>query len=399
MTGGGFRALPRTIWILGFTSLFMDASSELVHSLLPLFLVAGLGASVATVGLIDGIAEATASITKIFSGALSDWLGHRKWLAVFGYGLSAVTKPLFPLAGGAAAVLVARFFDRLGKGIRGAPRDALVADVTPPLMRGAAYGLRQGLDTVGAVIGPLLAAALMGLFVDDFRLVFWVACLPAVVAVAILAAGVEEPKAAPAERRPFPLRAGELARLGRHFWIFIGVVTVLLLPRFSEAFMLLRGQALGLAETHVPLIMALMNLVAAGLSAPAGRLSDSVGRRGLVLIGFAALVLAQGALAAATTPLLVFLGASLWGVHLGVTQGVLSALVADLAPADLRGTAFGVFNLMSGLAILVGSSAAGWLWDTAGAGTVFALAAAVSLFGLLAFLALPADRIRRADAG
>ena len=399
MAGGGFRALPRTVWVLGFTSLFMDASSELVHSLLPLFLVAGLGASVATVGLIDGIAEATASITKIFSGALSDWLGHRKWLAVFGYGLSAVTKPLFPLAGGAAAVLVARFFDRLGKGIRGAPRDALVADVTPPPVRGAAYGLRQGLDTVGAVIGPLLAAALMGLFVDDFRLVFWVACLPAVIAVAILAAGVEEPKVAPAERRPFPLRAGELARLGRRFWVFVGVVTVLLLPRFSEAFMLLRGQALGLAAAHVPLIMALMNLVAAALSAPAGRLSDSVGRRGLVLIGFAALVLAQGALAAATTPLLVFLGAALWGVHLGVTQGVLSALVADLAPADLRGTAFGVFHLMSGLAILIGSSAAGWLWDAAGAGAMFAVAAAVSLLGVLAFLALPAAHVQRAGAG
>lgn len=394
----GFRALPRTVWLLGFTSLFMDASSELVHSLLPLFLVAGLGASITTVGLIDGVAEATASITKIFSGALSDWLGHRKWLAVLGYALSAVAKPLFPLAGGAAAVLVARFFDRLGKGIRGAPRDALVADVTPPTVRGAAYGLRQGLDTVGAVIGPLLAALLMWLLVDDFRLVFWVACFPAVIAVSILAVGVEEPKAAPAERRRFPLHTGELARLGPRFWVFIGVITVLLLPRFSEAFMLLRGQALGLAEAHVPLILALMNLVAAALSAPAGRLSDSIGRRGLVAIGFAALALAQGALWAATTPMLVFLGASLWGVHLGVTQGVLSALVADLAPRDLRGTAFGIFNLVSGLAILIGSFAAGRLWDTAGAPTMFAAAAAVSLCALTAFLALPADHIRQASA-
>lgn len=395
---GGFRALPRTVWLLGFTSLFMDASSELVHSLLPLFLVAGLGASVTTVGLIDGIAEATASITKIFSGALSDWLAHRKWLAVFGYGLSAITKPLFPLAGGVAAVLVARFFDRLGKGIRGAPRDALVADVTPPTARGAAYGLRQGLDTVGAVIGPLLAVLFMWLFVDDFRLVFWVACVPAVVAVSILAVGVEEPKVAHAERRRFPLQAGELGRLGLRFWVVIGVMTVLLVPRFSEAFMLLRGQALGVAEAYVPFILALMNLVAAALSAPAGRLSDSVGRRGLVIIGFAALVLAQGALSAATTPILVFLGASLWGAHLGTTQGVLSALVSDLAPPDLRGTAFGIFHLVSGLVILVGSVAAGWLWDAVGAGPMFGLAAAVGLLGLLAFLAMPAVHVQRTSA-
>lgn len=392
-----YRALPRTIWLLGFTSLFMDTSSELIHSLLPLFLVSGLGASALAVGLIDGLAEAAASFTKIASGALSDWLRHRKWLAVFGYGLSALTKPLFPLAAGAEAVFAARLFDRLGKGIRGAPRDALVADVTPAELRGAAYGLRQGLDTVGALAGPLLAAALMWLFAGDMRAVFWVACIPAILAVLVLAIGVPEPRIAQDGPRPFPLHRSELARLGRGFWLFAGAIMLLLLPRFSEAFLLLRGQERGLGAAQVPLVLAAMNLVAALVSAPAGRLSDRVGRRGLILLGFAVLLLCHVTLSAAATPALVFVGAALWGLHLGVTQGVLSAFVADLAPADLRGTAFGVFHLVSGLAILVGSLAAGWLWDHIGAAAMFAMAAGVGGAGLLAFLVMPS--VRHSAAG
>lgn len=389
-------ALPSTVWLLGLTSLFMDASSELIHSLLPLFLVSGLGASVLMVGIIDGLAEATAAFAKIMSGALSDWLGRRKWLAVAGYGLSALTKPLFPLAAGTVEVFAARFFDRLGKGIRGAPRDALVADAVPAGLRGAAYGLRQGLDTVGALIGPLAAVGLMVLFNDDFRAVFWLACVPAVLAVLVLAIGVREPRRAAPVRRPrFPLRRAELARLGGYFWLLIGVLFLLLLPRFSEAFMLLRAEDAGLALAWVPLVLAAMNLVAAALSLPAGRLSDRIGRRGLAAGGFAVLVLAHLVLMLATSPALVFVGAGLWGLHLGVTQGVLAALIADLAPVELRGTAFGVFHLVSGVAILAGSVGAGWLWDGFGAGTAFGVAAATGGAGLIAFLLLPASRAVR----
>ena len=385
--------LPATVWLLGFTSLFMDASSELIHSLLPLFLVSGLGASVLMVGVIDGLAEATAAVAKIMSGALSDWFGRRKWLAVAGYGLSALTKPLFPLAGGTAEVFVARFFDRLGKGIRSAPRDALVADAVPAGLRGAAYGLRQGLDTVGALIGPLAAVGLMVLFSDDFRAVFWVACVPAALAVLVLAIGVREPRAVRPARRPrFPLHRTELARLGGGFWLLIAVLFLLLLPRFSEAFMLLRAEDAGLGLAWVPLVLAAMNLVAAALSLPVGRLSDRIGRRGLAAAGFAVLVLAHLVLMLASVPALVFLGAGLWGLHLGVTQGVLAALIADLAPVELRGTAFGVFHLASGLAILVGSVGAGWLWAGFGAGTAFGVAAATGTAGLIGFLLLPASR-------
>ena len=381
--------LPRTVWLLGFTSLFMDMSSELVHSLLPLFLVAGLGASAFTVGLIDGLAEATASATRIFSGAFSDWWRHRKWLAVFGYGLSALTKPLFPLAAGAGPVLAARLLDRLGKGIRGAPRDALLADVTPAELRGAAYGLRQALDSVGALVGPLLATVLMWLLAGDIRAVLWLACVPAVLAVLVLAVGVPEPPMARDGPRRFPLRRRELQRLGGEFWLFIAAGLLLLLPRFSEAFMLLRGSDTGLAAAYVPLVLAAMSLPYALTAAPAGRLSDRLSRRRLVLAGFVVLAAAHLVFALAPSPWLVFAGAGLWGLHMGLTQGVLSALVADHAPADLRGTAFGAFHLMSGLAMLAGSVGAGWLWDLFGAAPMFAGAAGMTLLGVAAFAALP----------
>ena len=387
------RGLPATVWLLGVTSLFMDVSSEIVHSLLPLFLVSGLGVSVLAVGLIDGLAEATASFAKIFSGALSDRLGRRKWLAVAGYALSALTKPLFPLAGGATEVFWARVFDRLGKGIRGAPRDALIADAVDHGQRGAAYGLRQGLDTVGALAGPLVAVGLMALFAGDFRAVFWFACVPAVAAVLVLALGVKEPPPArPAERPRFALRPVELARLGAGFWGLIAVLLLLLVPRFSEAFLLLRAADLGLGLAFVPLVLVAMNLVAAVLSLPAGRRSDRVGRRGPVVAGFALLIAAHLVLWLAAAPAAVFLGAALWGAHLGVTQGVLSALIADLAPPALRGTAFGVFHMVSGVAVLAGSLGAGALWDAVGPSAVFAAAAAVGAVGLVAFLALPAAR-------
>ena len=378
------RRLPASIWLLGLTSLFMDLSTEMVHGLLPLFLVGTLGASVTMVGAIDGLAEATAAVAKVFSGALSDALGRRKWLAVAGYALSALSKPLFPLAGGPGPVLAARLGDRLGKGIRVAPRDALVADQVDGDRRGAAFGLRQALDTLGALAGPLAAVGLMVVFAGDFRAVFWVACLPALASVAILLFVPET--ATPRHGRGFPLRRAELKRLGLPFWLVVAVLLVLLLPRFDESFMLLRAGDLGLAAPQVPLVMAAMNLVAALLSWPAGRWSDRLGRRRPIIAGFALLVLAHLALAGATGPAWVFAGAILWGLHLGITQGVLAALIADLAPADRRGTAYGVFQLAAGVAILVGSVAGGLLWDRVGPAATFAAGAATGVVGLVAFL-------------
>jgi MFS family permease len=392
MTATAFRALPRTVWLLGVTSLFTDVSSSLIYGLLPFFLVSELGASVLAVALIDGIAEATASFGKICSGVLSDRIGRRKGLTVLGYGLSAGAKLLFPIAVSAGGVLAARFVDRLGKGVRGAPRDALVADVTPAPLLGAAYGLRQSLDEAGTLLGPLAAVGLMLLFDADVRLVFWLACIPAIVSVAILVFGVaEEPRASrPGAGSPWPLRLSDLKRLEAGFWLFAGALFVMFLPRFTDAFYLLRGQDLGLSAAQVPLLLATMSAMTTFLTAPLGRWSDRVGRRRPVLLGFALLLLSHAVLALAWTPAIAFVGAALFGLHFALTQAVLAALVADMAPADLRGTAFGMFHLISGLAILIGSSAAGWLWDAAGADVMFAAAAAVSLLGLAAFLALPA---------
>jgi MFS family permease len=381
------RALPRGIWALGLVSLFMDMSSEMVHSLLPVFLVSTLGASAVAVGLIEGVAEATAAVTKVFSGVLSDYLGRRKLLTVAGYGLAAVTKPLFPLASSVALVLMARFIDRIGKGIRGAPRDALIGDIVPPELRGAAYGLRQSLDTVGAVAGPLLALGLMALLADDIRAVFWFAIGPAIVSVAILVAAVHEPdRPRPARGAASPIRFAEVARLGAAFWGIVAVGGVLTLARFSEAFLVLRAQDVGLGIAYVPLVMAVMSVVYAAAAYPAGVLSDRAGRRGLLIAGFAALILADLVLAAAQGVSLALAGAALWGLHMGLTQGILSTLVADAAPAELRGTAFGLFNLVTGAVLLAASVLAGVLWERIGAPATFlagAVFTAVALAGLL----------------
>ena len=380
--------LPRTVWALGVVSLCMDLSSELVHSLLPVYMTAVLGASMLAVGLIEGIAEATASVMRAFSGALSDRLGRRKPLVVLGYGLAALSKPLFPLAASLAPVLAARFLDRIGKGIRGAPRDALIADVTPPELRGAAYGLRQALDTVGAVLGPLAAIGLMLLLASDIRAVFWLAAVPAALAVAVLVAFVREPAGAHAPRPSCnPLARASLARLGAHFWLIVALGSVLTLARFSEAFLVLRAQDLGLAAALVPLTLVIMNLVYTGVAYPAGIAADRGHRRVLLFWGLAALIAADLVIAATASLAALFAGVVLWGAHMGLTQGLLSALVAEAAPPDLRGTAFGVFHLASGLALLAASLLAGWLWALAGptwtfaAGAAFAAAALAGLLG------------------
>lgn len=384
----GLGAVPRTVWALGIVSLFMDASSELVHSLLPVFLVTALGASALSVGLIEGVAEATANITKVFSGALSDYLGRRKALTVIGYGLAAATKPLFPLADSVALVFTARFIDRIGKGIRGAPRDALIADVTPAHARGAAYGLRQSLDTVGAVAGPLLAIAFMLLLEDDIRTVLWIALVPAGIAVAVLVYGVREPpRTDNARAARQPIRAAHLRRLGSDYWWLLAIAGVLAMARFSEAFLILRAGDVGLAIAFVPVVMVVMNVVYALSAYPAGRLSDAVGRRGLLACGVALLIAGDVVLALAPDFQVVMGGVVLWGLHMGLTQGIFAAMVADMAPEALRGTAFGIFNLAGGAALLLASALAGWLWDAHGPAATFAAGAvfaALALAGLLA---------------
>lgn len=369
--------LPASIWVLGLVSLFMDISSEMVHSLLPMFMVGTLGVSVVVVGLIEGLAEATALIVKVFSGVISDYFGKRKALAVIGYGLGALTKPLFALAPGAGMVFTARMLDRVGKGIRGAPRDALVADITPPSQRGAAFGLRQSLDTVGAFTGPLLAVGLMLLWANDFRAVFAVAVIPAVIAVALLVLGVREPVATTQHVRVNPITRANLQRLGADYGWVVGVGAMFTLARFSEAFLVLRAEQTGIAVALVPLVMVAMNAVYAASAYPFGRLSDRMSHTRLLAAGLLVLIAADGVLAWSSHWTGLLAGVALWGVHMGMTQGLLAAMVADVAPADLRGTAFGFFNLVSGLAMLLASGVAGALWQwwgpawTFGAGAVF----------------------------
>ena len=387
--------IPRSIWMLGFVSLFMDVSSELIHGLLPVFMVSSLGASAFAVGVVEGIAESTALIVKVFSGVLSDYLGKRKALAVIGYGLGALSKPLFALALSVNWVLAARFMDRIGKGIRGAPRDALIADLAPPQIRGAAYGLRQSLDTVGAFVGPLLGVALMLFWAGDFRTVFWYAMIPAFIAVLLLVFGVQEPGAGAAGREPaVPIRWKSLAELSPAYWFVVAAGGVFTLARFSEAFLILRAQQQGLPDSYAPLVLVVMNLIYALSAYPLGKLADRVSHMALLGGGLVTLIIADLVLAGAQGLGAVALGVALWGLHLGMTQGLLATMVADTAPAHLRGTAFGFFNLASGVAMLVASVLAGLLWDQLGAGATFYAGAVFSLAALL----MLAWRYRRSPA-
>jgi len=371
---------------LGFVSLLMDVSSEMIHSVLPLFMVTTLGAGALAVGIVEGLAESTALIVKVFSGVLSDYVGKRKGLTVLGYALGAATKPLFAIAPTVGIVLGARLLDRIGKGIRGAPRDAMVADITPPHLRGAAFGLRQSLDTVGAFTGPLLAVALMLLWANDFRRVFWIAVIPAAMAVALLVIGIREPEHPQSGARANPISRANLSRLGGAYWWVVALGAVISLARFSEAFLVLRASG-GVALALVPLVMVAMNVAYAGAAYPFGALSDRVSHRTLLGVGLVVLLVADLVLASSDHWAVVLAGVVLWGVHLGITQGLLATMVANTAPSDLRGTAYGFFNLASGIFMLVASVGAGWLWDRLGpaytfyAGAVFCLAALALLVG------------------
>jgi MFS family permease len=398
-SGAARQGIPAGVWVLGFVSMLMDISSEMIHALLPLYMVTVLGTSTLAVGIIEGIAEATASITKVFSGALSDWLGKRKMLAAFGYGLAALTRPIFALAASLEWLIAARFIDRVGKGIRGAPRDALVADIAPAHLRGASFGLRQSLDTIGAFLGPLLAIGLMWLMADNFQAVFWISAIPAVLAVALILFAVKEPDRPKELRRVrMPLHRDELRRLGTSYWWVVAVATVFTLARFSEAFLILRAQSIGMPLALVPIVLVIMALAYSLSAYPVGVLSDRVNRLTLLAIGLLLLVVADLLLAFATGIVAVGIGVVFWGLHMGFTQGLLATLIADVAPAELRGTAFGVFNLMTGVALLVASLVAGALWDMAGPQATFLAGAAFALLTLAGLLVIRGRLGARADA-
>ncbi len=374
--------LPAAIWALGFTSLFMDVSSEMIHALLPLYITGTLGAGVAALGLIEGIAEATALIVKLFSGVISDITGKRKALALLGYGMAALTKPLFPLADGLNLIITARFLDRIGKGIRGAPRDALVADLVKPARRGEAYGLRQALDTVGAFIGPAIAILVLLVATDNIRLVFWIACIPALLAVATLFLFVPERDAPQGEQKHFPISKAAMVELPPAFWLALAVSAALSFARVSDAFLVLRVAGLGLPLALTPLVLIAMNLIYSGLSYPAGLLADRVSKQRLLALGTLALALSALVLGIAPSLLYGALGLVLWGLHLALTQGLLATLIADATPAPLRGTGFGLFNLASGIAMLAGNALSGLLWDASGPKAAFAMTAIGALLTL-----------------
>jgi MFS family permease len=385
-------SLPRAIWALGLTSLFMDVSSEMIHGLLPLYITGTLGAGAIAVGLIEGIAEATALIVKVFSGAVSDITGKRKLIALLGYGLAAITKPLFPLAQSLELIITARFIDRIGKGIRGAPRDALVADIAPKERLGEAYGLRQSLDTIGAFIGPLIAVGVMMSSFDDFRLVFWLAVIPAALSVATLFFFVPEREAPEKGTAKSPITLASIAALPRAYWVLLGIGAIMSLARVSDAFLVLRVANLGLATAYAPLVLVAMNIIYALFAYPAGKLADRVSRKTLLAIGIVALIAADAVLALAPSLGWGGLGLILWGLHMALTQGLLAAMIAAEAPSDLRGTAFGLFNLASGGAMLLGNVAGGLLWDLAGDGVTF-LASGIAVG--VSFALLPLLRVTR----
>ncbi|MBS0869570.1 MFS transporter [Enterobacter ludwigii] len=383
--------IPQGVWVVGGVSMLMDISSESIHSLLPLFMVTTLGTSVLVIGLIEGLAEATALFIKVFSGAISDYLGKRKGLALLGYGLGALSKPFFALASSSGMVLGARLMDRAGKGIRGAPRDALVADITPPELRGAAYGLRQSMDTTGAFLGPLLAVGLMLLLHNDFRAVFWIALIPGFLSVALLYFGLKEPKTPVEHKRTNPIKRENLTRLGKSCWWVIGLGAVFTLARFSEAFLVLRAQQSGVPLALIPLVMVVMNVIYSFSAYPFGKLSDGMSHTRLLQWGLVVLIAADVVLALSTHWTGIIVGVALWGMHMGMTQGLLAAMVAKTAPADLRGTAFGLFSMVSGVGLLMASVGAGAIWELWGAEYTFYAGAVICLLTLLYLRKTPAE--------
>lgn len=358
----------------------MDSSSELLHSLTPVLLVNVLGASVVSVGLIEGIAEGTASVTKVFAGAISDYFRRRKTLIVLGYALAALTRPLFPLAGSAPVIFAARFLDRMSKASRDAPRDALVADVTAQGQRGAAYGLRVALDSLGSVLGPILAVLLMLFFSGGIRAAMWVAVIPAVLAVIVIAMLVREPEQKQATVRE-PFDWGKARELPGRYWLIVTVGAIFTAARFSDSFLVLRARDVGLSATYAPMIIVVLSCIYAAGSYPAGAAADRVSPRTLLLVGLSFLIAADLVIGLGHSILPVFVGGALWGCHLALTQGVFSKIVAEFTPSDLRGTGFAIFDLGRGIAFVIANTVAGYWWKASGPSATFFSAAAFATIG------------------
>jgi MFS family permease len=380
--------LPRTVWVLGFVSLFMDLSSEIYHALLPAFVTVVLGLPATALGAIDGVAEATANFAKLFSGRLSDRSMKRKPWIIAGYGLAAVSKPLFPLAGGAFTLLLARFADRIGKGIRGSPRDAMIADETPPEIRGRAYGLRQALDTAGALLAPLAAIGLMILLASDIRAVYWIAIVPAAISFLLAWLALREPEKHVANGKALPFFHGFRA-LGKETKRLLAVGFLFTLARFSEAFLILKGIDIGLSEALSPVTLAIFNLAYVLLAYPAGALSDRMSPKSILVAGIGVLVAGDLILANTSGFAGLVVGVALWGGHMALTQGIFARMIADSASEDLRATSFGAFYFVTGIGALLASLGAGWLWDNQGASATFVTSAGIAAMALAMLVLLP----------
>ena len=383
--------LPRNVWVLGFVSLLMDLSSEIYHALLPAFVTIVLGLPATALGAIDGIAEAAANFAKLVSGRLSDRSSRRKPWIVAGYGIAALSKPLFPLAGSAAAVMAARFADRIGKGIRGSPRDALIADEAAPAIRGRAFGLRQSLDTLGAMLAPLAAVGLMVLLADNIRAVFWIAAVPALLSFLLAWFALKESEGPRVAGPRPPLFAG-FRSIDAPTRRIIAIGFLFTLARFSEAFLILRALDAGVSVTLSPLVLVLFNIGFGVLAFPAGSLSDRVSPKAILAGGMALLIAADLILAQDASLAVLGLGVLLWGAHMALTQGIFARMIADSAPAELRATSFGAFYFASGIATLLASFGAGIIWDRSGASATFIAGAGVAALALVMLTLLPKDR-------
>lgn len=384
--------LPKQIWALGFVSLLMDISSESIQGVLPIYLISSMGATATTLGLFEGVTEAMALVVKVFSGSLSDWMKKRKPLVIAGYFMGAISKPLFALANSVSMIFFIRLFDRIGKGVRGAPRDALMADIVPNNLRGQAFGLRQSLDTIGAFIGPILAMIVLSISNNDFSLLFWIAAIPGFLAVGVLFFGVHEKERSESIRPMSRLQFSDLKNFKKDYWLVVLLGCIFQLSRFSEAFLILKGKELGLPIESSPLVFIVMNIVYALTAYPIGNLSDKIGRSFFLIMGFIILIVADVLLATTSSIYLTFIGIALWGLHMGFSQGVLSAMVADTCPPQYKGTAYAFYNLFSAVALMLASTIAGSLWDNFGSQMTFFTGAGLAMVSLLLYIFLRSPR-------
>jgi MFS family permease len=377
--------LSRNVWVAGWVSFFMDVSSEMVYPLVPLFLSSTLGVSKSVVGLIEGIAEATASLLKLFSGVIADRFGKNKLLMGFGYGISTASRPILALASGWGMVFLARFTDRAGKGIRTAPRDAIIAASTPPGQLGLAFGFHRALDTAGAVVGPAVALAILAVWAADFRLVFWLSVVPGVLAVALIVWFIE------ADGRVRPAQAAlawSLRGFDDRFWEFLLVIGLFSLGNSSNAFLILKAEQVGTSPAWISGIYVGYNALYALMSVPGGLLADRVGMRRMIIVGLGLFAAVYAGIALASTPQQIAALFLCYGIYMGLTEGVQRAYLATLAPKERTATAFGLYHMVVGIAILPASLFAGVLWDTVGPAAPFLFGAGMAALAAVIFLGL-----------